>query len=396
MATRMGAMTGAGSQAGGAAGSLLRPGKFPALTHAGPTTFGRYLLLDLIAVGGMADVYVATTGGAGGLPRLVAVKRLLPMITATPDFVAMFADEAEVMRRLTHPSLPRVFEYGQYAGAHFIAMELVRGLDLRTLLDELVAMGRRMPPTMVAWLGLHICRALAHAHEQQDARGRSLGLVHRDVSPNNLMLGWDGQVKLIDFGIARHSARSIQTTARVIKGTIGYMSPEQASGDHLDQRSDLYSLGSCMFEMLTGHRLFHDEDRMRLLKKVRSGRVRSPSDLCPDIPEELSAILLDVLRHNPRRRPKTASVLAQRLEGFLHGQSVRLRPGLVAGWMQSVFSEAHAVETQWLEGLGAAWDPVVARTARRYSGVPVCSEAVTDPDTTLMDLRPPDFCATMA
>ena len=385
----MGALTGAVAVAKRVSRSGRRSRSFPPLTHAGPVAFGPYMLLDLLAVGGTADVYLAATGGADGLPPLVAVKRLLPVITATPEFVSMFADEARVMRRLEHPGLPRVYEYGRFAGAHYIAMELVRGLDLRTLLNRINVLGRRMWPTMAAWVAARVCRALARAHGETDAEGRALRLIHRDVSPGNLMLGWDGEVKLIDFGIAKHSDRSMRTTARVIKGTVGYMSPEQAAGEPLDQRSDLFSLGSCLFEMLTGLRLFWDLDRRTLLRRVREGRVCSPSDMCPDIPDDLSTIVLDALQKDPDRRPRSAALLAHRLEAFIQRQGAGLRGDHVGAWMRSVFPEAHAAEERRLAAATARWRCPAWGTG---ASSPQLGDA-TDLDATLADLWLPDFSA---
>jgi serine/threonine protein kinase len=203
---------------------------------------GRYQLVELIGRGGMAQVWRARIVGPAGFERPVVIKRILPHLAEDPEFAEMFIHEARMSARLSHPNVVQVFELGEFDGEYFIAMEYLRGHDLLRLVRAQMARGTPMDPGLAAAIMRDVCRALAYVHTLTDERGAPLGLVHRDISPSNVMVGFDGVVKLLDFGIAKAlSASDQKTRTGVLKGKFSYMSPEQAEGSPLDHRSDLFS-----------------------------------------------------------------------------------------------------------------------------------------------------------
>lgn len=309
----------------------------PSLAEEGPTEFGKHLLLNRIATGGMAEIYVARPLGASALPELVAIKRMLPHVGCAADFVGMFIDEAKIVCRLNHPNIVRSYEYGQADGDYYIAMELVRGMDLRQMGTNLAARGRRMPPVLAAWICEKVCKALSHAHNLRDAKGRPIGLIHRDVTPHNVLVGFDGSVKLIDFGIAKTAIQSTTTNIGMLKGKICYMSPEQAACTSLDLRSDIFSAGSCLYELTVGDRLFDSgEHYIKTLGKVKRAEVTAPSALVPDVPPDLERVILRALAKDPNDRFQTAKEMAEALRQV----RVKQRGGsqlTLARWMRSVF-----------------------------------------------------------
>ncbi len=203
-----------------------------------PVRFGKYLLLERLSIGGMAEVFLAKTFGIEGFAKLVAIKRILPAMADDADFVQMFIDEAKIAGQLSHPNICQIYELGRIDGAYFIAMDYVRGKDALQLISRFRRLRCRMPLAMAAFIAARACEALDHAHRRADAQGRPLNIIHRDVSPQNILVSYAGEVKLIDFGIAKAVSRSAHTQAGVLKGKFGYMSPEQVRGEPLDRRSD--------------------------------------------------------------------------------------------------------------------------------------------------------------
>ncbi|HEU5060606.1 MAG TPA: serine/threonine-protein kinase, partial [Kofleriaceae bacterium] len=224
-----------------------------------PVPFGKYLLLDRISVGGMAEVFKAKSYGVEGFEKVIAIKRILPSMGEDKDFIKMFIDEAKIAGQLSHANICQIFELGKHQGAHFIAMEYIWGKDLLQIQHRLRKGGQIMPVAMACYIVSKVCEGLDYAHRKRDAMGRHLEIVHRDCSPQNVLISYEGEVKLIDFGIARAASRSSRTNAGVLKGKFGYMSPEQVRGLPLDHRSDLFAVGTVFYESLTGERLFQGE-----------------------------------------------------------------------------------------------------------------------------------------
>ncbi len=282
--------------------------------------FGQYTLLERIAVGGMAEVWKARMRGLEGFQKTVAIKKILPHMTHNSEFVSMFIDEAKLAAQLSHPNIIHIYDLGKIANDYFIAMEYVEGRDLRTIGN--LARQKRLPiPVGLSLLiAHHVAGALDHAHHKRDFEGRALGLVHRDVSPQNVLISRDGDIKLCDFGIAKAVTQAGQTQIGALKGKLQYMSPEQAWGRPVDARSDIFSLGTLLFEMLTGERLFAGDSEISVLEAVREGKVKSPREIDPSISAEIDSIARRALAHDPADRFQSAGEMEQRLGAVLYEQ----------------------------------------------------------------------------
>jgi serine/threonine protein kinase len=242
-----------------------------------PIPFGKYYLLERINVGGMAEVFKAKTFGVEGFERLLAVKRILPNIAEDEEFIAMFIDEAKIAVQLQHANIAQIFDLGKVEDSYFIALEYVPGKDLRSIFDRLRGRGEVMTIQQACHIIMQVCEGLDYAHNKRDAQGRELHLVHRDISPQNVLIGYDGEVKLIDFGIAKAAGKASKTQAGILKGKFGYMSPEQVRGLPIDRRSDIFSVGIVLYELLTNERLFVGESDFSTLEKVRNVEIMPPS-----------------------------------------------------------------------------------------------------------------------
>jgi serine/threonine protein kinase len=281
-------------------------------TPAG-TAFGRYTLIRPIGRGGMAEVWKAKIHGAQNFQRLVVVKRILPHLSSDPAFVRMFTDEAVLSARLNHPNIVQVFEFAEVAGEHYLAMEYVHGVNVGDI-QKRVPHGQ-VPVGMAAHIVREVCLALAYAHGLEDDEGRAVPVIHRDVSPSNVMIGYDGSVKLVDFGVAKvlsHSDEMTRTGA--LKGKVGYMSPEAIEGElELDGRTDLFSAGVLLHELLTGRRLFKGHDDLRTIALVRACRVGPASLLRPEVPADLDRIVNQALARDRDSRFQSALAFAAEL-----------------------------------------------------------------------------------
>ena len=274
---------------------------------------GDYELLAHLRDGGMASLFLARRLGAAGFTRDVAIKIVHPELASDHQFRAMFLDEALLLARIQHPNVGHVEELGEIEGTHFLVMEFVHGCSLAQLQRALIEKGRRLAPAFAVRIAMHVAEGLHAAHETCDEQGRRLDVVHRDVSPENILLAYAGHVKLIDFGIAKAYGRRHRTEDGLLKGKFRYMSPEQASGQPIDRRTDVYQLGIVLWEMLTLRRLFDAETDVELLNQVRAPRVVPPSSLVGRISPALEAVVMSALDPNPARRPPDAQTFARRL-----------------------------------------------------------------------------------
>jgi len=311
---------------------------------------GRYQLLDRIAFGGMAEIYRAKTFDSEGRARLVAVKRVLQHLTSDDDFIRMLVDEAKITAILDHPAIARVYEFSQSGEEYFIAMEYVDGKDVRAMLEKHRQLKVPLPPDHVAWIIAHVADGLNAAHTQTDADGRPMHIVHRDVSPSNILCSYQGDAKLCDFGIAKATLTRVQTRTGVIKGKVKYMSPEQAMGRKLDARSDLFSLGTVMYEMLTLEAPFLAQTEVELIFAVRDARKRDARELVPAIPEALNQILNRVMERQRTDRYQSGRELSRELFGFLERYSPAYRRGHLGRFMRGMFQEEIEKELRMLEG----------------------------------------------
>ncbi len=300
-----------------------------------PHAHGRYRLTERIAQGGMAEIYLAEYRGDGGFSRPLAVKRILPEWTQDPQFIKMLQDEAKLLVKLHHQNIVQVFELGDDNGVFYISMEYVDGVDLRCLLNELRLRGEKLPPKFVYWMISDVVRALAFAHGCVASDGQPLGIVHRDISPQNILIARHGEVKVADFGIAKGRHRDEQTSAGQLKGKFAYMSPEQAHGAAIDSRSDLFSVGILFFEMLTGAKLFDGDSDMDVLRKVKDAII--PAGWERDVAPEIRAILRKCLRKNPEDRFQTAEEMLAALSHYTMKISCQLFGFEFAPFLERLF-----------------------------------------------------------
>jgi tRNA A-37 threonylcarbamoyl transferase component Bud32 len=294
----------------------------PAGEPTGAANYGQYLLLDRVAVGGMAEVFRGKRKGVEGFEKVVAVKRILPHLSDNKGFVEMFIDEAKMVAGLSHPNIVQIFELGKIDDTYFIAMEYVDGLDLRTILHRARGKNESLNIDQAALIVSKVGSALGYAHRYRDAEGRELRIVHRDVSPQNILISRDGEIKLVDFGIAKAATKASHTDSGSLRGKLLYMSPEQAWGRPIDNRSDIFSLGVVFFEMLTGRNLFSGDSEMSILERVRNARVIPPSSVNRSVPIELDGVVTRMLRKEPDKRYQDASEMLIHLDSYLRRRPV--------------------------------------------------------------------------
>jgi serine/threonine-protein kinase len=300
-------------------------------------TLGRYQLLSRLAVGGMAEVYLARQGEISGFKTLVVVKRVLPHLAVKPDFIAMFLDEARIASMLDHPNVVRITEVGRAGEEYFLAMELVQGKALASLLQHCEKTKTLLPHNLGALVVANAAAGLHYAHQLTDAAGNLLGLVHRDVSPQNIMISFEGSVKVIDFGIARALGRLGDTSSGSLKGKLGYMAPEQARGEPVDPRADIFSLGVVLWECLAARRLFLRENELATLRAVAYEPIASPSKYAK-VDATLEAIVMCALDRNPAERFQTAEEMRIVLEKWIFasgGTSTHDLSALMKSWFPS-------------------------------------------------------------
>jgi serine/threonine protein kinase/CheY-like chemotaxis protein len=318
--------------------------------------YGNYFLLEKIAVGGMAELFKAQQRGVQGFQKIVAIKRILPHFSDNEDFVTMFIDEAKLAAQLTHPNIVQIFDLGKAGSSYYIAMEYVNGRDLRTLLRKVREHNLPFPEQVAAFVVMKVAAALDYAHRKRGFDDRELKLVHRDISPQNVILSTEGAVKLVDFGIAKAASKASHTVAGALKGKLLYMSPEQATGQPLDNRSDLYSLGLVLFELLTGVRCFQADSELGVLEKVRLGRIADLAMLNPNVSREMVAIVNRALQKGVDHRYPSARFMERDLRDYLQRQGTPITEHDVAEYMQALLNGSK----DRLENLVSARFPIPA------------------------------------
>jgi serine/threonine-protein kinase len=302
-----------------------------------PETYGNYELIERLATGGMAEIFRARQIGLEGFEKELVIKRILPHLAREPQFIKMFLDEARIAARLNHPNITQIYNLGAQGGTYFIAMEYVDGMDLREIWRLCEARGEPMPAQHACRIILECAAALQHAHAKTNKQGKPLGIVHRDVSPQNILVSRSGDIKVVDFGIAKAADSSVHTRAGVLKGKFAYMAPEQAAGGRIDRRIDIFALGVVLHELLTGHRLFKRDSDVSTLTAVGQCHVDPPSDVADGVDDALDDIVLKALAKKPSTRYQQAEELQLELEGWL---------------MEHSFSSGAAGLAQFLAGLG--------------------------------------------
>jgi serine/threonine protein kinase len=291
----------------------------------------------------MAEVYMAKTSGIGGFEKVLALKVIHPNYAEDQEFIDMLVDEAKLAVQLTHRNIAQVFDLGKVNGSYFIAMEFIDGKDLYQLMVKCSELEIPIPFDLVSYVGTEMNNGLHYAHTRADNYGRPLNLIHRDVSPQNVLLSHEGDVKLVDFGIAKANQRRQQTEAGVIKGKFCYMSPEQAWGEELDARSDVFASGICLYEMVAGEVLFLEGSALELLEKVRRADVPPITSLRPDVPPELARIIHRALCQDREDRYPSAAEMQADLANFLHQNWPRFNSRQLGGFLRTVFGDQRFV-----------------------------------------------------
>jgi serine/threonine protein kinase len=338
-------------------------GEAPPEPRAGGT-YGPYRLLERVAVGGMAEVFRAKRSGVEGFEKVVAVKRILPHLSDNKEFVDMFIDEAKMVAGLTHPNIVQISDLGKIDRSYYIAMEYVHGRDLRSILRRAKERSLRVPLDISAFIVNRVCSALEYAHRKKEESGRPMMLVHRDVSPQNILISFEGDVKLTDFGIAKAASKATTTDRGALRGKLLYMSPEQAWGKPMDRRSDIFSLGIVFYEMLTDQKPFLGTSEMSILETVRECRVPAPSTLNPRIPEKLEKVVMKALERDPELRYQDAGEMHRDLERVLHERQPPNAAGL-ARFLEILFDEAERGDTV------ADWEAIEHRAGHTPAGLEV-------------------------
>ncbi len=369
---------------------MSAPTREPSLAGL-PRQLGRYTLVRKLATGGMAELFLAIQRSVGGFEKLIVIKRILPSMNQDQAFIEMLLHEARIAATLSHPNIVQVFDLGMVDGAYFIAMEHVQGEDLRAIVRQMKSQNAlEFPMEHALSIVLGVCAGLAYAHDRRDLNGAPLNIVHRDVSPQNVIVTFGGDAKVVDFGIAKSDARPGEDTeSGRLKGKIPYMSPEQARGEGVDWRSDIFAVGVILFELTTGRRLFKTASEYETLKLICDRDYPLPSSIRPDYPPALEAIVMRALAKDRDERWQSAREMQGALEEFVRqGRIGASRTGLAA-FMGSLFADklvdhtaalledkvlADSVAVETLEAAG----PGAIESGRPWSLGPMASRTVTD------------------
>jgi serine/threonine protein kinase len=311
--------------------------------------FGKYHLLDKIATGGMAELFRAKLTGVEGFEKLIAIKKILQHLNSEDKLVSAFIEEAKLAANLHHPNIVQIYDFGYMNETYYIAMEYLSGRDLRFVFRR--ALDREYPLTIenALYIVLQVLSGLDYAHTFVDFSGNPMRIIHRDIGPQNLFVTFDGQVKIIDFGIAKADTQDTNTQFGTIKGKVSYMSPEQANGDPIDYRSDLYSVGIVLYELVTNRKI-HEGDTFQILARVREGFYDPVESITRDLPAELYTIINKALEKDPGNRYQTAEEMSRDIERFIHEHSMRMTQRDLAAYMRKLFdTECDDTETRYID-----------------------------------------------
>jgi serine/threonine protein kinase len=327
------------------------------------TPIGKYVVKRKLAEGGMAEIYLATAVGSEGFEKEVVLKRVRSLLSADEDFVRMFIDEARLVAGLNHANVVQIFDFHKHEDSFYLAMEYVRGCSLWDLRKRCREKGIGMPPVLVAHIGAQVAAGLHYAHRAKSREGEPLHLVHRDVTPHNVLLSFDGAVKLTDFGIAKVANKLTQPG--VLKGKFAYMSPEQARGESVDARTDVFALGVVLWEMLTGGRLFDGESEMAVLRAVQESVIAPPARLNPDVPEDLDEVVCIALERDPEARYQSAGELERALAQCVLHRATSVDDTDVGTFVPSPSSSRHRPRCRSARAAAPAVRPWRARLLAR-------------------------------
>jgi TonB family protein len=333
--------------------------------------FGQYVLLEKIATGGMAEVWKARMRGVEGFQKIVAIKKILPHLSDNQDFIEMFVDEAKLAAQLNHNNIIHIYDLGKIQSSYYIAMEYIDGYDLKNILKKAQERDQPLSVEIALFVASKIGAALDYAHRKRDFEDKEMGLVHRDVSPQNVLISEEGDIKLCDFGIAKAASKASHTQAGALKGKLQYMSPEQAWGRNIDKRSDIFALATVLFEMLTARKLFAGDNELSILEQVREARVTAPSQYNDEITPEIDAIVLKALQKDPANRYQTAGEMQRDLDAVLYSFKPTPTSADLAIYMHrlatSVATPSHTME------MHAPEPPQAANELKPFKPAPVAA-----------------------
>ncbi len=301
--------------------------------------YGAYTLVKKLATGGMAEIWLARQRGLAGFNRFVVIKKILAHLAEQKTFREMFLDEARTCAALSHPNIVQVYDLGRVESSYFIAMEFIAGENLAAIAWRGMKRSRPFPPFYAARVIADACKALHYAHHLKGTDGRPLHIVHRDISPQNVLVTYEGEVKIVDFGIAKAASKSEQTKTGMLKGKFSYMSPEQCLGAGVDMRSDIFALGILLYELCTGKRLFKHESELMILEMITKRSVVAPSQVAPGISAGLEDIIMRALEKDPRRRFQNAQQMQFALEEYLRNEGHQAANADVAAYMRGLFAD---------------------------------------------------------
>jgi serine/threonine protein kinase len=311
--------------------------------------FGKYVLLNRIAVGGMAEIFLARQEGLEGFEKTICIKRIRPHLSSQPNFVRMFLNEAKLAAQLNHPNIVQIYDLGRINESYFIAMEYISGRDMSRIIPKGEKKEIPFPTIYALKIASNCLEGLYYAHTKTDAYGNPLNIVHRDITPENVLVGFNGTVKIVDFGIAKASTQLEQTRAGEIKGKLSYMSPEQAMGQQLDARSDIFALGAVLYEWITGYKLFTGENEMAILKSIIDGKIYPPSYFKEDVPEAVEKILMKALAKDREDRYQSAWEMQFDVDTFVAASQFTPSNIHLANFLKQIFDDEMKRELELLK-----------------------------------------------
>ena len=302
--------------------------------------FGKHILLERLASGGMAEVFLARSTGVGGLVKFLAIKRILPQYSDSPEFIKMFIEEAKIIINLSHRNIVGMYEFGKEENRLFLTMDYIEGTNLRQITKRIAETKVKIPMEHVTYIGKEVAAGLDYAHRSLDGvTGRPLNIIHRDISPQNIMINFEGEIKIVDFGIAKAANQMDQTMSGTLKGKFSYMSKEQANGEQVDHRTDIFSLGIVLWELLANKRLFYGKDQITILKAVQKSQIPRISQINPFIPPKLEQIVMKALSPNPKTRYQRADILYKDLSKFLNHKFPDFSHHDFSDFLKGIFSK---------------------------------------------------------
>lgn len=324
------------------------------MADLGTTRFGKYLLLEKLAVGGMAQLYKAKITGVQGFEKLIAIKTILPHLASEKELITSFIDEAKLAALLHHQNIVQIYDFGPMEDSYFIAMEYLFGKDLRHIFSKSQEKGMPFSNELALYVISRICSGLDYAHNLKDYQGKSLNIIHRDISPQNIFVTYEGDVKIVDFGIAKAASQSTITQFGMIKGKISYMSPEQASGQSIDHRSDLFSTGILLYEMVTHKRMFTGADTMQILAKVSKAEFEPPEVALSGLPPKICQVINRNLTKDRDQRCQSCGEMLADIEECIIALSLRPSARGLSQYMKELFKEEIATEGRMMQEVAVA------------------------------------------